>query len=160
MRTFSMESNGRIEKTALYLNGEQIAGVKELLLHIDEDGVFDAIISYEGSDGQRRTKQLFTDHLEKLKVIPPVFTEEEARLLQLLSVESNGEVDDTVLYLNDEPLEGVVDILVHIKTAEQASGMLASLVKGKDAHGENNVFRAEVTFRNEDETIETERIFV
>lgn len=160
MRTFSMESNGRIEKTALYLNGEQIAGVKELLLHIDEDGVFDAVISYEGSDGQKRTKQLFIDHLEHLKTIPPVFTEEEAQLLQLLTVESTGEVEDTVLYLNDEPLEGVVDILVHIKIAQQAPGKIASLVKGKDSSSTDSIFRAEVTFRNEDETIETERIFV
>lgn len=160
MRTFSVESNGRIEKTALYLNGEQIAGVKELLLHIDEDGVFDAVISYEGSDGNRRTRQLFTDHLEGLKVIPPVFTDEEARLLQLLSIESNGEVEETVLYLNDEPLDGVVDILLHIKTAEQAPGVFTSLLKGKGPVDGTSVFRAEVTFRNEDETIETERIFV
>jgi hypothetical protein len=45
MRTISIESNGRIEKTAVYLNGEQITGIKELLLSIDEEGIFNAIIS-------------------------------------------------------------------------------------------------------------------
>jgi len=46
MATFSIVSNGRIERTFVFFNGEQIAGVKEIFLNINEDGNFDAIIQY------------------------------------------------------------------------------------------------------------------
>ena len=44
MVSISIESNGRLERTAIYYNGEQISKVKELLINIDEDGTFDSII--------------------------------------------------------------------------------------------------------------------
>lgn len=161
MRTFSIESNGRIEKTALYLNGEQLSGVNEVFIHIDEDGTFDAVIEYVGSDGQARTKQLFTDYLDKMKVTPPVFTEEEARYLQLLTIESNGDVSETLLYYNDVPLEGVVDILLHIrKGASNTSSLFTSLIKGKKTLPDDEAFRAEMMFRNENDTLELETLFL
>lgn len=161
MRTFSIESSGRIERTALYLNGEQLAGVNELFIHVDEDGTFDAVIEYVGSDGQVRAKQLFSDYLEKLKVVPPSFTEEEAQYLQLLTIESTGDVNDTVLYYNDMPLEGVVDILVHIRKGESnSSGLFSSLIKGKKSIPANETFRAEIMFRNEDDSLELETLFL
>ena len=46
MRTISIESNGRLEKTAVYVNGEQVTGIRELLLSIDEEGTFNAIVSF------------------------------------------------------------------------------------------------------------------
>ena len=161
MRTFSIESNGRIERTALYLNGEQLSGINELFIHVDEDGTFDAVIEYVGSDGQTRVKQLFSDYLDKLKVAPPAFTEEDAQYLQLLTVESNGDVGDTLLYYNDVPLEGVVDILVHIRKGESnSSGLFTSLIKGKKNIPDDETFRAEIMFRNEDDSLELETLFL
>ncbi len=161
MRTFSIESNGRIERTALYLNGEQLSGINELFIHVDEDGIFDAVIEYVGSDGQTRVKQLFGDYLDKLKVASPSFTEEDARYLQLLTVESSGDMSDTVLYYNDVPLEGVVDILVHIRKGESnSSGLFTSLIKGKKNIPDDETFRAEIMFRNEDDSLELETLFL
>lgn len=160
MRTFSIESNGRIEKTALYLNGEQLSGVNEVFVHIDEDGTFDGVIEYVGTDGQVRTKQLFTDYLDKMKVTPPAFTEEDAQYLQLLTIESNGDVAETLLYYNDVPLEGVVDILLHIRRAGNTSSMFSSLIRGKKNIPDNEAFRAEIMFRNENDTLELETLFL
>jgi hypothetical protein len=159
MREFSIESNGRIGMTALYLNGEQISGVHELLIQIDEDGTFNSVISYKGTDKQIRTKNLFSDYLDNLRVIEPAFSEEEARSLQLLTVESNGDIEETVLYLNDEPLEGVVGIFLHVKKEETESS-LSSLFSSNKKVLEGAVFRAEITYRNEDDSLETENVFL
>jgi hypothetical protein len=61
MRELSIESNGSLEKTAVYINGEQISGIHQLMLHINEDGDFDTILVYEGTDKQMYTKNLFSD---------------------------------------------------------------------------------------------------
>ena len=157
MPTLAIESNGRLEKTAVYYNGEQISGIKELFVNIDEDGTFDALIQYEGTNKQIYTKNIFLEYLDNVKVIEPVFTEEEAKFLQLFTIESNGDLDDTYLYLNDELLEGVVNLFIHIKGVENKNGLRKLLNK-------NNIpdtieFKAEITFRNEDDSLETERIF-
>ena len=157
MATLAIESNGRLEKTAVYFNGEQIAGIKELFLNLDEDGTFDAIIQYEGSNKQIYTKSVFNDYLDNIKVSEPTFTEEEARALQLLTVESEGYIDETFVYINDEQQDGIVSLMLHIKGAETSSGLRKLLNK-------NNIpdtveFKAEITFRNEDDSIETEEIF-
>jgi len=157
MPTLAIESNGRLEKTAVYYNGEQISGIKELFINIDEDGTFDALIQYEGTNKQIYTKNIFLEYLDNVKVIEPVFTEEEAKFLQLFTIESNGDLDDTYLYLNDELLEGVVNLFIHIKGVENKNGLRKLLNK-------NNIpdtieFKAEITFRNEDDSLETERIF-
>jgi len=157
MPTLAIESNGRLEKTAVYYNGEQISGIKELFINIDEDGTFDALIQYDGTNKQIYTKNIFLEYLDNVKVIKPVFTEEEAKFLQLFTIESNGDLDDTYLYLNDELLEGVVNLFIHIKGVENKNGLRKLLNK-------NNIpdtieFKAEITFRNEDDSLETERIF-
>lgn len=160
MTTLTIESNGRIEKTAIYINGEQIAGIKELFLNLDEDGTFDAIIQYEGTDKQIYNKGVFTDYLENLKTREPSFSEEEADELNMLTIESDGEIENTIVSINEEEVEGLVNVLVHIKagTPKEGSGIMG-LFKSKSDATEGAVFKADATFRNEDDTLETERIF-
>jgi len=157
MPTFSIESNGRLEKTAVYYNAEQLGGIKEILINLDEEGAFDAFIQYEGADKNLYTKQIFTDYFDNVKVVEPTFTEEEAEELQLLTIESEGEIENTVLLMNEEELEGVVSLEIHIKGTNKASG-LKSLFKQNDL-SDKPVFKAEITFRNEDDSLETENIF-
>lgn len=157
MATFSIESNGRLEKTAIYFNGEQVGGVKELFINMDEEGTFDAIIQYEGSDKQIHNKHIFNDYLEHLKIVEPSFTEEEAASLRLFTIESDGDIEDTMLYINDEDVDGVVSVFIHIKAAENQSGLKSFFKK-------NNVpdhpeFKAEIVYREFDDSLETEDIF-
>ncbi|MFP4544868.1 MAG: hypothetical protein ACLFQU_11600 [Candidatus Kapaibacterium sp.] len=158
MAEFSIESNGRLEKTAVYFNGEQLGGVKEIFLNLDEEGTFDAIIQYEGIDKQIHTKSIFDDTLAGLKVTEPSFTEDEARHLQLFTVESDGDIESTVVYLNNEPMEGIISLLVHIKGSENKTGGIKSLFQGKNVPDAAE-FKAQITFRNEDASLETEDIF-
>ncbi|HYF04113.1 MAG TPA: hypothetical protein VEC36_12090 [Patescibacteria group bacterium] len=159
MATFSIESNGLLESTAVYFNGQQISGIKEIFLNLDEEGTFDAIIQYLGSDNVLYTKQIFTDYLENLKTTEPSFTEEEAAGLQLFSIESEGGIDTAVVFLNEEQLEGVVSVLIHIKSGgNQNKGGIRSLFS-KPQIPEHDEFKAEITYRNEDDSLETENIF-
>ncbi|MBL7999242.1 MAG: hypothetical protein JNL32_11460 [Candidatus Kapabacteria bacterium] len=160
MPVLAIESNGRIEKTALYFNGEQIAGVKELFLNIDEDGTFDAVLQYQNESGDIVNKQVFTEYLDGLKTMPPAFTDEEAQQMQLLSVDSSGAIDDTFISINDQPLDGIVSMFVHIKApVKNNSSGLSSLFGKKAETTERGEFKAEVTFRNEDDSQSTEAIF-
>ncbi len=157
MATFSIESNGRLEKTAIYYNGEQLSGLKELFLNLDEDGTYDAIIQYEGTDKKIHTKDIFFDYFDNVKVTPAVFTAEEAKSLRLFTIESDGIIDNTEIFLDEEPLDGVVNIFIHIKPTENKSGL-------KSLFNKNSIpdlveFRAEITYRNMDNTLETEEIF-
>lgn len=157
MATFSIESNGRLEKTAIYYNGEQLSGLKELFLNLDEDGTFDAIIQYEGTDKKIHTKDIFFDYFDNVKVTSPVFTTEEAKNLQLFTIESDGIIDNTQIFLNDDLLDGVTNVFIHIKPTENKSG-LRSLFN-KNSIPDLVEFRAEITFRNMDDSLETEEIF-
>lgn len=121
MATFGIESNGRLENTAVYYNGEQLAGLRQVLLNLAEDGTFDAVISYRGEDGRLYTKNPFTDYLENIRTMPPSFTEEEARAMQLLVIESDGNIENTLVYLNDEPLEGIVQLFVNISVPDTST---------------------------------------
>lgn len=158
MATFSIESNGLLEKTAVYYNGQQVGGVKEVFLNLDEEGTFDAIIQYEGADKQIHTKQIFSDYLAGIKTVPPAFTEEEAQELLLFTVESEGDIDTAMVFINEEQQDGIVSVFVHIKGTEEQGGIksLFSLKKQIPDHPE---FVAQITYRNEDESIETEDIF-
>ena len=158
MPSISIESNGRLEKTAVYFNGEQLGGVKEIFLNLDETGVFDAIIQYEGVDKKIYTKQIFSEYLENLKVVEPSFTEDEAEELQLLTFNSSGDIDNTTVSYNEELLEGIVSVFIHIKSAQNNNG-IRSLFSMKKHIPEHVEFRAEATFRNEDESMETEELF-
>ena len=160
MPSLSIESNGRLENTAIYINGMQIGGVKEILLSLDEDGTFDAVIQYLGTDKEVYTKQLFRDTLSNLKTVPPSYTEAEAERLQLqlLTIESEGGIETTDVLINDEYEEGIVNIFLHIKSATQNKKGISS-VFGKKEQIETETFKAQITYRNEDETLETEEIF-
>jgi hypothetical protein len=158
MATLGIESNGLLEKTAVYYNGEQLGGIREIFLNLDEDGIFDAIIQYEGKDKEIHTKQIFNDYPENARITEPSFTEEEAMDMQLLTVESDGDIESTMVFLNDEPLEGIVSLFVHIKGAQNKNG-IKSLFSLKPNIPDHVEFKAEITFRNEDDSIETEDIF-
>jgi hypothetical protein len=157
MPTFSIESNGRIERTAVYYNGEQLGGIKEIFINMDEEGTFDAFIQYEGLDKNIYTKQIFSDYLDNIKTVEPSYTNEEANELQLFTIESDGVIENTVLLLNEEELNGVFSLEIHIKGNNKKSSLL-SMFKQDDL-SEKPVFKAEITFRNEDDSIETEMIF-
>lgn len=159
MATLGIESNGRIEKTAIYLNGERIRGIKELVLNLDEEGAFDAVIQYEGSDKNLYTKQLFSDVLSNIITAEPAFTEEEAVNLQLLEIESDGYIENTSVLRNEQPLDGIVSLLLHIKSADATKGGLKSIFSSKKNSDAGAEFKATITFRNEDDTLETEDIF-
>lgn len=157
MATFTIESNGRLEKTALYFNGEQIGGVKEMFLNLDEEGTFDAIIQYEGTDKNIHNKHIFNDYLEHLQIVEPTFTEEEAQSLRAFTVESDGDIEDTMVFIDDEAEEGIVSVFIHIKAANNPKGLKAFFNK-------NNVpdhpeFKAEIVYREIDESLVTEDIF-
>lgn len=157
MATFAIESNGRIEKTAIYFNGQQLGGIKEVYLYIDEEGTFDTVIQYEGIDKVIYTKHIFNDFLENVKVVPPSFSEEEAQFLQLLEIVSNGDIDSTTVYINEQEQEGIVNLLVHIKASQKPSNLKKLFTASKiPDHAE---FKAEITYRNEDGSLETEPIF-
>ena len=158
MPTFTIESNGRIEKTAIYYNGEQLGGVKEIFINLDEDGTFDAVIQYEGTDKVLYTKQIFTEYFTNSKVVEPSFTDEEAMNLRQITIESEGDIEDTMVYDGDEIIEGIVSLLIHIKGAETKNGLKSLFSKGSSTP-DTPEFRAEITFRNEDESIETDNVF-
>ena len=157
MATFGIESNGRIENTAVYFNGQQIGGVKEIFINIDEDGTFDSVLQYEGIDKKIYSKDIFNDFLENIRTTEPSFTEEESENLQNLTIESNGELENTEVFLNGEFAEGIVSMLIHIKGVESKTGLRAMFSKSSiPDHAE---FKAEITFRNDDDTIDVEDIF-
>ena len=159
MATFSIESNGRLEKTAVYLNGETLGGIKEIFLNLDEDGTFDAIIQYQGNDNNIYNKSIFNDYLENIKTVDAPYTEEESDELNLLTIESNGNIENTIVLFNEQELDGLVNLFIHIKSSQAKAGGLKSLFSGKKDVPEHVEFRAEFTFRNEDGTIETEGVF-
>lgn len=161
MATFGIESNGRLENTAVYYNGEQLAGLQQVLLNITEDGTFDAVIAYRGDDGQLYTRNPFTDYLDHVRTMPPSFSEEEARSMRLLVIESDGNVENTIVYLNDHPLEGIVQLFVNISVPDTSNKVRRfSLFRRQEpAAVERAEFRAEITFREADGSLTTESIF-
>jgi hypothetical protein len=161
MPTLTIESNGRIERTAIYYNGEQLGGIKELLVHIDEDGTFDDLIQYTGTDKQVYTKRIFSDYLTNIKTVEPSFTEDEAKLLKMFTVESDGDINDTYIYENeeDEPLGGIVSVFIHIKAAASEKSGFASIFSANKKLIETVNFATEIKFRENDYSTTTESIF-
>jgi len=147
MPEFSIESNGRIEKTAVYYNGDQLRGVREIMLNLDENGAFDAVVQYQGTDEQLHTKQIFADLLENVQTMEPSFTEEEAAQLRLITIRSDGDINNTFVYINDEEQGGIVSLFLHMKAPAQTS---------QDSRPE---FKAEITYRNDDDSLSTEGVF-
>lgn len=158
MPTLGIESNGTIEKTAVYYNGQQLGGLRELFLNLDEDGTFDSVIVYLGSDGNEYIKNPFSDYLDNVQFREPSFTEEEASNLQLVEIESDGDIENTAVYYNSEFLDGLVELFIHIKSPVQNKSKISSLFKSSKV-SENSDFVANFTFRYEDGSIVTEGIF-
>jgi hypothetical protein len=144
MPEFSIESNGMLENTVVYYNGEQLRGVKEVFLNLDEEGAFDAILQYQGTDDQLYTKNVLVDFLENVATTDPTFTEEEAQQMTQLMLASDGSLETTSVILNNEEQVGVVSLLVHIKAPQE---------------GDRPEFKAEITYREEDGRLTTEGVF-
>jgi hypothetical protein len=160
MAEFSIEGNGRLEKTAVYYNGEQLDGVREIFLNLDENGTFDGVIMYEGADGRPYTKNIFVDYLENIRTEPPGFTEEEARHLSLFTVISDGDIGNTVVLRNNEEQSGIVSVYVHIKAPSvPEGGGLRSFFRGSKDIPERPEFRAEIVYREETGDLTTENLF-
>jgi len=158
MATFTIESNGRIEKTAIYYNGEQLSGIKEVFINLDEEGTFDCIIQYEGTDKQIYTKNIFEDYLTNIRTAEPSYTDEEATQVVSLTIESDGSIESTVIFLDNEALDGIVSIFVHLRGVENKTG-LRNILRNKTSIPDIPEFRSEITFRNMDNTLEMEAIF-
>ncbi len=156
MRTVAIESNGFIERTAVYINGQCVGGIRELMIHLTENGDFDSVIVYKGTDGKEYSKELLVDYLENLPILPPPFTGEEAQSLNLLEIETDGDIESTVVFWNGEPLTGIVDLLIHIRESGRPSSWPKLLRNDSDS---SDIFIAEITFREEDGSLTTEKIF-
>ncbi len=160
MAEFSIEGNGRIERTAIYFNGQQLDGVREVFVNISEDGEFDVLLMYIGIDGQPYTKNVFTDYLDNVKTEPAGFTDEEAQTLNLLTIVSDGSLDSTVVARNNEEQFGVVRLYVHIKAPSVQDGKgLRSWFGGAKSIPERAEFVAEITYREDDGQLTTEGVF-
>ncbi|GBD06155.1 hypothetical protein HRbin20_01757 [bacterium HR20] len=160
MATFGIESNGRLENTAVYYNGEQLAGLRQVLLNLAEDGTFDALISYRGDDGQLYTRNPFTDYLDRIRTMPPSFTEEEARSMRLLVIESDGDIEHTLVYLDDQPLDGIVQLFVNISVPDSTEQPKKLFFRRQQPSVLDRAeFKAEITFREADGRLTTEPIF-
>lgn len=158
MAVLAIESNGTIEMTAVYYNGNQLAGVRELFLNLDEDGTFETLIVYKDKFGQEIIKNPFVDYLDNIQLREPAFTEEEAKNLHLLEIESNGDIQNTLVYYDHQPLDGLVNLFLHIKAPIVKKSLISSLL-GKGKYTDNVEYKAMFTFRYEDGRIETEDIF-
>lgn len=154
-----IESNGRLDKTAVYLNGEQLAGVREILLNLDEEGTFDAMITYKGGDGELYIKSIFSDYLTALQTTEPSFTEEEARMLESITIDSDGDIEDTIVAWNDEELDGIVSLFVHIKGEAESERSLMDRIRGKKPEIKGVECKAEIVFRDIDDSEYLETVF-
>ena len=160
MAEFSIEGNGRIERTALYYNGQQLDGVKEVFINITEDGEFDVLVMYTGTDGLQYTKNVFTDYLDSVRFEAAGFTEVESRSLNLLTIISDGTLDSTVVARNNEEQFGIVKLYVHIKAPSVEEGRgLRSWFGGAKSIPERAEFVADITYREDNGELTTESVF-
>lgn len=159
MATLIVESNGRIEKTAVYLNGEQLDGIRELMVNISEDGTFDCVLVYTGDDGTQYTRNVFSEYADHVRTREPAFTEEEASMLQQLSIDSDGSVESTTVAINDEPQDGIVSLFLHVKAPDtQKPTGIRRWFGGAGTKGRAE-FSADITYRNADDSLVTESVF-
>ncbi|MFZ9976737.1 MAG: hypothetical protein ACO3GR_01455 [Candidatus Kapaibacteriota bacterium] len=160
MRTISIESNGRLEKTAVYVNGEQVTGIRELLLSIDEEGTFNAIVSFVSTSGILLTKQVFTDDLSQLQRREAAFSEVEAMDLRSFAIESDGTLDNTSIFMNNEFIDGIISIMIHItiEASQPMKGMFTKLFS-KNSTLSQTRFITEIVLRNPDGSELIESIF-
>ncbi len=158
MKSLSITSNGRLEKTAIYINGEQLSGIKELFLDLNEDGTFNSVFKYIGSDKNEYIKNIFDDELTFLQVTEPSFTDEELNSLQTITIESDGDINNAYVYWNEEEQGGIVSVFIHIKAPTKEKKSIVNLF-GKDKVYADSVCSAEITFREEDDSLTIEKVF-
>ena len=160
MRTLTIESNGRIERTAVYINGEQVSGIHEFFVGIDEEGMFTAIVTYPDKQGNLLTKQIFSDDISQLPRRNPAYTDEDASNLQTLTIESDGTLDNTSVFINDEFAEGIVSLTIHLRIESQPTtrSLFSSLFQ-KKSNISDTIFMNEIVFRNSDGSESTETLF-
>jgi hypothetical protein len=142
MRTLAIESNGRLENTAMYFNGEMIRGVRDLMLNLDETGAFETVVQYKDASGKIHSHQLFVEHLEGLQTVSNDDLPEKGMELRQLVIESTGNIEETTVFINEEPQDGIVSLFLKLH---------------KD--GTDEEFSAQVTYRNADGSTATEDIF-
>lgn len=159
MPVFEIESNGMIEDTLIHINGRQISGLKEIFVNIDEDGTFDSLIKYTGSDGKLYTKNIFSDFLDNLQLSAPTLTVEEAQNLRPLTIDSDGSLENTIVAIDDYEQDGVVSLFVHIVAPSGIKKPGFTLFKKEESDYSPGNFVAEITYRNTDNSVETEKIF-
>ncbi|MBL0333053.1 MAG: hypothetical protein IPP08_05215 [Chlorobiota bacterium] len=161
MVSISIESNGRLERTAIYYNGEQISKVKELLINIDEDGTFDSIIKYENTSGVIQAKNIFDDYLQDLITVEPRVSEEEAQNLHLLTIESDGTLNNTMVFINDVQQDGLTGLFIQLKggNLNDDKSFFGWMKTDTKSNTIDFTFKAEIKFRNEDNSIDTQNIF-
>ena len=158
MKSLSIVSNGRLEKTGIYINGEQISGVREIFLNLDEEGTFNSIIKYLGSNKEEYVKNIFDDELPLLQVTEPSFTDEELDTLQTITIESDGDINDTYVYWNEEEQEGIISVFIHIKSPTKEKKNITNIF-GKDKILSDAICSADITFREDDDSITVEKVF-
>ncbi|MFM8438803.1 MAG: hypothetical protein ACKOAX_10020, partial [Candidatus Kapaibacterium sp.] len=154
-----VESNGRIEKTAVYLNGEQLDGIRELMVNINEDGTFDCVLVYTGDDGTQYTRNVFSEYADHVRTREPAFTEEDAVMLQQLAIDSDGSVESTTVAINEEPQDGIVALFLHIKAPDTQNPTGIRRWFGGARSSGRVEFTADITYRNADDSIVTESVF-
>lgn len=159
MISISIVSNGRLEKTAVCVNGEQISGIRELFINIDEEGDFNSIIKYLGNNNEVLVKDIFNDDLSLLQISEPSFTEEELMSLQTLKIESDGDLDNTFVYWNEEAQEGIISLFIHIKAPSKEKKSGIGGIFGKTTTLADSICNAEITFREMDDSITVEKVF-
>jgi len=148
LRTLEIRSSGRLENTTVHLNGEQIVGVRELFLNLKEDGTFDNWITYESTSNEILSKELFREYLADLNVNAEGFAAAGASLV----FESDGNIDGTTIWRNEQRLDGLVEIFVYLRNVK------TGWFKWR-RDGQEDEFRAEAQFRNQDGSINGETIF-
>jgi hypothetical protein len=149
MRTLDIWSNGLIHQTILCFNSQQLVGVREFLLDLNEDGTFRVLINYEGADGEFRVKNPFTDHLVSLRTTS-LADDDVPR--SVLTIESNGTIESTAISFNQQELSGVVSLLIYMRRVRE--GVIHWL-----RHGDRDEFVSEITFREADGRLTQEVLF-
>lgn len=159
MLSITIVSNGRLERTAVYINGEQVASIRELFISINEDGEFNSAIKYLSSEKEELVKDPFNDELSLIQITEPSFTEEELENLQSITIESDGDLDNTMVFWNDEAQEGIISLFLHIKAPSKEKKQGLSGMFGKTTTMADSVCTAELTFREFDDSITVEKVF-
>lgn len=93
-----------------------------------------------------------------LKTTEPTLTDLELESLITLTIESDGNLENTSVFIDDEYQEGVVSLYVHIKGADNKDG-IRKFLSSKYYIPDTPELFTEIIFRNEDGSIDKEKIF-